>query len=179
MDELKNFVQSNLQRVENAKPMVGDEERFMTRLAQENTNRRIHFKRSIQHRRVPFYRIIALPVAACIIALLGYGLFYKLTVLNQRKELTKVITDFYTEVTTLSGEIRTISLAAGDAEAAMNDAIIENITYESVPFYNQLPEEMSEKKKIAIMKEYYSQKLEGIRRFKVLISESLSTEPTE
>ena len=64
-----------------------------------------------------------------------------------------------------------MAFVSNDEINAIN-GVLEDIDYESVPFISMLPDEMNGRDRLKAVKEYYGQKMEGIKRFKVLITES-------
>lgn len=176
MDELKKYMQDHWSEVKEEKPLYGDEERFFMKLdasratAEHSSSGRIHFQSSVQRRKIPFWRIVSVPLAATLLVFFTIGLYYK-SIANQTNELNKIYLEYCNEVSILSDDITSISVSEDEKE--LNERTIHNITFEAIPLASQLPSEMSEKEKIKIMKEFYSSKLEGIRRLKTLVSESM------
>lgn len=176
MDELKQYMQDNKSEIKEEKPLFGDEERFFMKLdasrasMEEQSTGRIHFQSSMKRRKIPFWRIIAVPLAATFLVFFTIGIYFK-SLDSQSDELNKIYVEYCTEVAALSDEIYTMSDSEIDRDAKATT--IDNITFEAIPLVSQLPSELSEREKVKIMKDYYSQKLDGIRRLKTLVSESM------
>lgn len=174
MDNLKKYMEENGAGLKDEKPLFGDEERFFAKLDASRTVldrlRGISFQSSLKRRKIPMWRIVAVPIAAVALVFLALNIFMK-SVGSEKDQLNRIYLEYCAEVNNLSTEINSISVS--ESERDMNERTIEAISFEAIPFAAQLPAEMSEKDKIKAMKEYYSQKLDGIRRLKVLVSESM------
>lgn len=61
----------------------------------------------------------------------------------------------YTAYLEQVGELYELLAANTDDETVDREAVLQELTDETISLYDQLPEEMSEKEKTAVLKEYY------------------------
>lgn len=163
MDNLKDFIEVNKSSFSQDSLPEGDVRRFSEKLGQ----RRISFHSPVKRRSVSLFRVIAFPVAAAVALMLVVNIFVRN--MSSEEETTRIYTEYCREVAQISSEIQV--MMSGD-DIRMADRTIDNITFEAIPFIEQLPSEMSKKEKVKAVKEYYSQKLDGVRRFKTLVADS-------
>lgn len=159
MDKIRKFLDENGGlHYEEGLPS-GDEERFFSRL---DKPREIHFRRVIHRPKVSFIRVIAVPLAACMLVILALQLY--LRSFQAGDLLDSIYSDYRDQVLALSSEI--IQLSETEEEAKENERTIEIITFEAIPMSELLPEELSLKERAGIMSGYYAQRLEGMKRLR-------------
>lgn len=161
MDTLKDIIKENKEMFTEQSLPEGDLDRFLAKLDKSGV------AEPARRPRMKLYRALSLPVAAALILFMGVGIFAKVT--SEENQLKRVYVEYCNEVATLSSEIQMMTV--GD-DMRMADRAVENITFEAIPLEEQLPTELPKREKVQIMKDYYSQKLEGVRRLKTLMSDS-------
>lgn len=166
MDTLRDIMDENKEQFDVQSLPEGDTERFLAKLDKSGIEVDIPRRHPLR-----IYRAIALPAAAAVMLFLGVGIFAKVT--SEENQLTRIYVEYCHEVASLSTDIQ--MMTAGD-DMKMADRTVENITFEAIPFAQQLPEELPQREKVRIMKDYYTQKLDGVRRLKTLISEETVNE---
>lgn len=151
MNELDKIILQYRSEFDSELPVSGDFERFVSKM---------------DRRRGWNYRFAASLAASVLLLLsIGAGVWY----FSPRNAIVRIYEDYYREVAKLSTEMQ--MMVSYDEINAIN-GVLEDIDYESVPFISMLPDEMNERDRLKAVKEYYGQKMEGIKRFKVLITES-------
>lgn len=166
MDALKDYIEENSGLFTEQSMPEGDTGRFLAKLEKSGIKYSTPGKRTFS-----WYRAFALPAAAMVILLLGVGIFAKVT--SEENQLTRIYVEYCGEVASLSTEIQMMT-EGEDLKAAQRT--VDNITFEAIPFEQQLPPELPKRERLRIMKEYYTQKLDGVRRLKNLISDSYTEE---
>src|SRR5574344_163350 len=163
MDNLKMFIDENKEQFSEELLPNGDTERFLSKMKRGD----IHFGRVVKKRPVSFIRIVAFPIAAVAVLMLIMNIFVK--GLGEEDETKRIYTDYCREVAQISTEIQ---MMTNENNISVADRTIDNITFEAIPFIEQLPPEMTPKQRAKAVKEYYSQKLDGVKRLKTLVADS-------
>jgi len=167
MDELRQFIVGNEDSaLENQLP-DGDEVRFFARL--EEKPRELHFRRMAPRRKVSFARVTAVPIAACLLCFLALQLYLKS--FQAGNILDSIYSEYRSEALALSNQI--MEMSETDEDAFQNQRTIEVITFEAIPMAELLPEELSLKERAEIMKGYYAQKINGMKKFKDSLNNNL------
>lgn len=150
MDKLEEITKEFKSEFEEINLPEGDQKRFLSKLYKS---------------RIRTWQMIAMPIAAILLLFIGITGFVNYS--SPQRQISRVYANYCKEVVSLSNEMLILT---SDQENI--SATIENITFEAVPFVQQLPEEMSQRDKIKAMKTFYTQKLDGIRRLKTFVAES-------
>lgn len=173
MEKLEKIVKENREEFDNETLLDGDLERFRAKLATSNIvieeykpERRIKINSSLPRRKSSFWKVTLIPLAATLIILYGVNLVIRS--LSKDNDLRNIYVEYINDLNTLSTEIESIAI---DKEGA--SMIVNNITFEAIPLTNQLPNELSNDEKAKIIREYYNQRLDGVRKFKTLLADSM------
>jgi len=165
MDEIRKYmVENEASGIEKELPL-GDEERFFVRL--EEKPREIHFRRMTPRRKLSFVRVLAVPVAACFLCFLAIQIYLH-SFETEGNVLDAIYSDYRNEILALSSEI--VDMSETEEELEENERTIEIITFEAIPMAELLPEELSLKERAEIMKGYYAQRLDGVKRLRDAIN---------
>lgn len=133
-------------------PLDGDFERFVAKL--EKPHKGLVWR---------LYRR-GVGVAAVVIALLGLGLtwgFY-----SPDKVMVRVYERYCRDVASVTTELQ---MSVNVNEIDTLNEIIENISNESIPLMSLLPDEMRASERLAIVKGYYQDKLNGIWELRTIV----------
>lgn len=144
----------------------GDEERFLVKFREaeskeEERGANVRIQRRLEPRKIPFLRMIVLPVAACFVIFMAVTVFQK--GMADEARLDDVYLDYQAAVNNLHVEI--VNSVSGDLRREA-ESVIRNITFEPVSFVEQLPREMSGNQKVMICKKYYERKIKGLEEYK-------------
>lgn len=160
MDRLEEIIAKQRSEFDSEVPLEGDFERFMAKWE-------VAGNEQVRKGRIWSWRKGALSVAASVALVIAVG--FTLRYFSPQQEIIRIYEGYCEEVATLTTEMQMI--VCGEEIETINN-IINSIDYESVPFFSLLPEEMSQREKVKLIKEHYHQKMEGIKRFKILLTES-------
>lgn len=152
MDELKNIIEQHRAEFDSELPLEGDFERFLTRM--EKTNK------------APLWRLYkrGIGVAAAVVMLLGLGIAWEFY--TPEREMVRVYERYCIEVASITTELQ---MSVNIDEIDTLNEVIENINNESIPLMSLLPDEMRASEKLAIMKGYYQDKLNGILELRKIV----------
>jgi hypothetical protein len=152
MDELDNIISQYRSEFDSEIPMEGDFGRFLTRMEKsEKPSVWRLYKRGIG-------------VAAAVAVLLGIGIAWGLY--TPEREMVRVYKRYCHEVAKITAELQ---MSVNVSEIGALTEIIENISNESIPLMSLLPDEMRASEKLAIMKGYYQDKLNGILELRKIV----------
>ncbi|MBR5610323.1 MAG: hypothetical protein IKW65_02215 [Bacteroidales bacterium] len=152
MNELDNIISQYRSVFDSEIPMEGDFRRFLTRMEKSE--------------KAPVWRLYkrGIGVAAAVAVLLGIGIawgFY-----TPEREMVRVYERYCHEVAKITAELQ---MSVNVSEIGTLNEIIENISNESIPLMSLLPDEMRASEKLAIMKGYYQDKLNGILELRTIV----------
>lgn len=171
MENLEKYIQNNLEQFNCGDMPAGHKERFLERLAEADrevnnvpqqdmaspATRRAHH---IFSRRTIF---TATSAAAAIIIALSVSLFTK----GEEEyaiEIQKLAKEMYLEE-------NEILMQFGEDDIYLTNNI-KSITEETIPLSDQLPDDLSPKKRAEILREYYKTKTAALKSIKRLYAES-------
>lgn len=138
----------------------GHKERFMTKL-QVADNEIVMAKQSEKASRVRLYWLIP---AACVAVVL-VGLF----IIKGNRIITDARHDFNPQLLEAQYIEQLSALSASiPEEFAVSDGSLKK---DAIEFGKTLPAELSDKEKYRLVKEYYEQKIAGLKKFKTYIAE--------
>lgn len=161
MDRLKEIIDMNRDMFESEDLPEGFDERFQKRLSEA------YIKKESDQRRRNRIRLSVSAVASIAAGLLLYfGVIFFSDVYRQR-ELDSLYKSFASEIELLKGEMIDIA-----GENNYIDRTLEIITSDAIPLDQLLPNEISQQKRVEILKEYYNQKLQAVKQMKLLMSYS-------
>ena len=160
MDELKNIIAQQRAELDSELPLEGDFERFMAKWEEAESDSR---KPNVVWGRSRAFVSVAASVA--VVLALGFSIDY----FSPQKQIVRTYTHYCNEVAAISAQMQI--MVTYDKMEELN-SIIENIDYESVPLMSILPDEMSDREKLKVVREHYRQKMDGLKNFKVLLTET-------
>lgn len=160
MDKLKNIIEQQRGEFDSELPVNGDFDRFVARWEEAGSESR---KPNVAWWRSRAFASIAASVA--IVLALGLSIDY----FSPQKQIVRTYIHYCNEVAAISAQMQI--MVTYDKIEELN-SIIENIDYESVPLMSLLPDEMSDREKLKAVREHYRQKMDGLKNFKVLLTET-------
>ncbi|MEF9931057.1 MAG: hypothetical protein RSC28_07930 [Bacteroidales bacterium] len=165
MSDLEKYIKENSGLFNSGNLPEGHKERFMAKLKTPKHNNVLTLKYST---------IIGMcaSVAAILIVTFVLGDFSKQ---NEKQNISVINANIYeqemqhekTDVIKLAKQMDT-----NVEEQALT--MLDNITFEAIPLSEQLPNELSIEQKAKILKEYYKQKTEGIKKIKIFLAQEIS-----
>lgn len=151
MDTLRKIINENEQSFNKERLPFGNNIRFFRKLNK------------------PVSRWIWYPAFASLAIIIGLSFFIP----SGEEQAINVYRDYCRSAGLMAGEIQAM---APEEEQYFLDIILERITFEAVPLFDELPEEISDRQKAKLMKEYYKRKLDGIAKLKALVADAAEIE---
>jgi hypothetical protein len=146
MNRLEQYIKENRNSFDAELPPSGSRERFMARLEAEKARRK-----AVRFRHM--WMSAAVSAAAVLAALIAFSYF------GADKDIERSI------LAMNSQEAQVIALVEEVCPQEMDVVMssIRSITFEAIPFTDQLPDELPEKERIRIIKDYYGRKIEALQ----------------
>lgn len=146
MDRLEQYIKENRSSFDMELPPSGSRERFMAKLEAEKPGRKVvNFR--------PVWLSAAVSAAAVVVAVIA------LSYSGVDRDIEKSI------LAMSSQEAQVIALVEEvcpqEMDIVMNS--IRSITFEAIPFTDQLPDELPQKERVRIIKDYYGRKTEALQ----------------
>lgn len=143
-----------------------DELRFLTKFNSGEVKNKVigdklHINRSLNKTKVHFFRLLSIPLAACVLLFLVMTAIFKISN-NDDAYLKEIYLEAYSQVNNIQVELLN---KLPDSEHEVVIRTLKGITFEPVLFIETLPKEMSKEDKILISKKYYSKRVDGARRY--------------
>lgn len=145
MDRLEQYIKDNRSSFDTELLPSGSRERFMARLEAEEAGRK-----AVRFRHVWMSAAVS---AAAVVALILFS--YS----GADKDIERSI------LAMNSQEAQVIALVEEVCPQEMDAVMssIRSITFEAIPFTDQLPDEIPEKERVRIIKDYYGRKIEALQ----------------
>ncbi|WRQ33395.1 hypothetical protein U5907_01815 [Bacteroidales bacterium MB20-C3-3] len=149
MDSLKKYIEHNRAEFERDLLPEGSKERFMNKISRGNNKTLL--------RKMPYWTKLA--VASSIIIMIALP-----AVISERS--SKLDSgEYYIEILAKQTmEIEKLSSNLGDYEKLNIESTLRQLNEESVPLADQLPNSISKRERREILKEYYTEKIDGAER---------------
>lgn len=168
MDNLKQYIEENRDEFDRGPMPQGNKERFMSRLNNVSSNKlqQNRKKGALKSKYVRLVRIATGIAAAMVISVF-------LVRWHTEKSRIPVMdndTDYLTLMKNLEQEIIILSKECDRKTARQAIRASENVIYETIPITEQLPKELPDRKKAVILKQYYKEKTEGLRKIKTFLA---------
>jgi hypothetical protein len=144
MDRLEQYIKDNRNSFDTEILPSGSRERFIARLETEKKARRLR----------PVWLSVPISAAAAVAAV-ALGLSY----FKVDREIERSISAMNSQEAQVIALVEEI--CPEEMDAVMNS--IRSITAEAIPFTDQLPDELPERERVMIIKEYYSRKTEALQ----------------
>lgn len=159
MKELNNIISRYRSELDKEIPLEGDFERFMAKC--EDTG----VVDSPKWWRVGRYAKFYVATSVVLFIAVEFAISY----FSPQKQIVRVYENYCHEVAALSAEMQ--MMVSPDEIDGLN-RMINSIDYEEIPFMSILPDEMNDREKLKLIKEYYGEKLAGVKKYKEWMSEA-------
>lgn len=175
MDNLQQYFKTHQDAVSRSDEDIpkGDDARFEERW--DVYRHRIKFQSSLKRRKKPLWKVVAFPLVASVVLIVGVWLMFKPIAVNQEQKMFSSAIDSLTPAQVYEG-YRSLMLQRVDEiynlSATLNDdpddilITLDVIMRESVPLIDQLPDEMSDEDKIEVLREYSERKIEALDTYR-------------
>lgn len=168
MDNLENIIAHNREKFNEGTLPDGHKDRFLKKMDKIKVN-----KKKINRLR---NRIITVSSAAIIILALSIFIMHNNN--NSNWQIVKIDTSSVEtkvpeeiEMNLLEKQIKDIANKMNEADKSITLSNVSSLTFEAIPLSEQLPKELSQEQKALILKKYYKQKVEGLKKIKVFLAE--------
>ena len=157
MTDLEKYIKENNRKMDAAEPASGHESRFLDKLEEAGLTE----KKTV----VISWRRIAVAVA-CAAAIVAGVIIFK-----PSAELTVKHTDWFanaekTPEGVYEAYYNQFQKDCQEISAFDTDDVLEDITNESIPLLDQLPDELSDAEKVAILEDHYGALLDAVAQYK-------------
>ncbi|MEZ7873704.1 MAG: hypothetical protein QMB82_10500 [Bacteroidales bacterium] len=155
MDSFKKFIDFNRAEFEKDLLPAGSKERFMNRVSGRKSMPRLY--------KMPYWTKLA--VASSIIIMIGLPVVFS----NRWSKLDSG--EYYIEMLEeKSLKIEKLSLFLSDYEKLNIESTLRQLIEESVPLSDQLPNSITKRVRREILKDYYTEKIEGAERLEKYVT---------
>ncbi len=153
MKDLNEIIENGREEFEADKLPSGHKERFLNKLKQSKTENKTLVQKNFK--RAAFYLAAASVLAFLVISPVFFNS-------NESLECPAGVADYKTLLKERSDNIYLMlnKLEPNDKEMVINT--LAELTNETVPFENQLPDDMEESQKSQLKQQYYCPKIQGI-----------------
>ena len=146
MDRLEQYIKENRSSFDIELPPSGSRERFMAKLEAEKPGRKVvNFR--------PVWLSAAVSAAAVVVAVIA------LSYSGVDRDIEKSILAMSRQEAQIIALVEEV--CPQEMDIVMNS--IRAITFEAIPFTDQLPDELPEKERVRIIKDYYGSKIEALQ----------------
>ena len=146
MDRLEQYIKENRSSFDMELPPSGSRERFMAKLEAEKPGRKlVNFR--------PVWLSAAVSAAAVVVAVIA------LSYSGVDRDIEKSILAMSRQEAQVIALVEEV--CPQEMDIVMNS--IRAITFEAIPFTDQLPDELPEKERVRIIKDYYGSKTEALQ----------------
>lgn len=152
MNDLEKYIKDNIDSFNDSEMPIGHKNRFLKKLEEEKS---------------PVHRIFG--IVASIAAAIVLGLFIFAPKESETIGIQEDNTDYAELMRILENEIISLSEESNPDVAKEAIKASKRVTFEAVPLNEQLPAELTEREKARILREYYKQKSEGLKKIKTYL----------
>jgi len=164
MKDLEKYIKG-LQDFDKEEPAPGHEERFLAKLDQLNSCDNI----DEPHKKISVMKLITWSVGLAAAVALVSILF---SLLPSGEDSSKWFAQAGDDPQSVySAYLSQYEKDCIELSNLGEDATFESITAEAIPMIDQLPEELTEKEKADILKNYYGSMLDAVEEFKKILNE--------
>ena len=146
MDRLEQYIKENRSSFDMELPPSGSRERFMAKLEAEKPGRKVVNFRSV-------WLSVAVSAAAVVVAVIA------LSYSGVDRDIEKSILAMSRQEAQVIALVEEV--CPQEMDIVMNS--IRAITFEAIPFTDQLPDELPEKERVRIIRDYYGRKIEALQ----------------
>lgn len=202
INDLEKFVEKNRDQFDNGELPDGHQERFLKKLeavrteeaaseevagAAKNRNwlhaalvstgewfaetaRRFTTKKALLYFATPAVAITAI----CLVFILKENNIRTVKLVSPQglTDITAVENNYMQQVRNYGNTLINSSSNTGDATRAQVKSVVSALTEDAIPMSEQLPSELSKDEQLKILKDYYNQKMAGLKNVKVFIAQN-------
>ncbi|MBE6229381.1 MAG: hypothetical protein E7119_02185 [Bacteroidales bacterium] len=171
MNDIEKYIKENMGSFNDSEMPTGHKERFLKKLEAEQKrdagkivqigNSRESGKKTKFHKLMAAISSMAAVIALCLILLTPKE--------SETIHIQEDNTDYAELMHILESEIISLSEESNPDVAKEAIKASKRVTFEAVPLDEQLPAELSEREKARILREYYKQKSEGLKKIKTYL----------
>lgn len=180
IDNLQQYFKLNKDSIRTSDESApeGDGTRFEARWEAFNRDR-IRFRSSLKRRKKPLWKVVAFPVLASLALIFGVRFLMNpyinddilqpdngMRAVSDTLSPVEVYNIYYDLTQQVKDEIYTLAESLEKEDPTQIYMTVDVITREAVPIIEQLPDEMSDADKIAVLKEYSMRRINALNRYK-------------
>ena len=179
MDNLQQYFRQNSGSIKESDELIpeGDESRFKQRWEYSSRNR-IHFRSNLKRRKKPLWKVLAFPLVASLALIFGVRMLMNpyiredepgtetMIVLSDTLSPSEVYNVYYDRMQAVMDEIYDLTANLENEDPNQVYMTVDIITREAIPLIDQLPEEMDDADKIAVLTKYSQRRIEALDAYR-------------
>ena len=180
MDNLQQYFRQNSGSIKESDELIpeGDESRFEQRWEYSSRNR-IHFRSNLKRRKKPLWKVLAFPLVASLALIVGVRALMNPYIREDVPEVhdgimavsdtlspSEVYSLYYDRMQAVMDEIYDLTATLENEDPNQIYMTVDIITREAIPLIDQLPEEMEDADKIAVLTKYSQRRIEALDSYK-------------
>lgn len=179
MDNLQQYFRQNSGSIKESDELIpeGDESRFEQRWEYSSRNR-IHFRSNLKRRKKPLWKVLAFPLVASLALIFGVRMLMNpyiredepgtetMIVLSDTLSPSEVYNVYYDRMQAVMDEIYDLTANLENEDPNQVYMTVDIITREAIPLIDQLPEEMDDAYKIAVLTKYSQRRIEALDAYR-------------
>lgn len=179
MDNLQQYFRQNSGSIKESDELIpeGDESRFEQRWEYSSRNR-IHFRSNLKRRKKPLWKVLAFPLVASLALIFGVRMLMNpyiredepgtetMIVLSDTLSPSEVYNVYYDRMQAVMDEIYDLTANLENEDPNQVYMTVDIITREAIPLIDQLPEEMGDADKIAVLTKYSQRRIEALDAYR-------------
>lgn len=180
MDNLQQYFRQNSGSIKESDELIpeGDEFRFEQRWEYSSRNR-IHFRSNLKRRKKPLWKVLAFPLVASLALIVGVRALMNPYIREDVPEVhdgimavsdtlspSEVYSLYYDRMQAVMDEIYDLTATLENEDPNQIYMTVDIITREAIPLIDQLPEEMEDADKIAVLTKYSQRRIEALDSYK-------------
>lgn len=179
MDNLQQYFRQNSGSIKESDELIpeGDESRFEQRWEYSSRNR-IHFRSNLKRRKKPLWKVLAFPLVASLALIFGVRMLMNpyiredepgtetMIVLSDTLSPSEVYNVYYDRMQAVMDEIYDLTANLENEDPNQIYMTVDIITREAIPLIDQLPEEMDDADKIAVLTKYSQRRIEALDAYR-------------
>lgn len=180
MDNLQQYFRQNSGSIKESDELIpeGDESRFEQRWEYSSRNR-IHFRSNLKRRKKPLWKVLAFPLVASLALIVGVRALMNpyiredvpdvhdgIMAVSDTLSPSEVYNLYYDRMQAVMDEIYDLTATLENEDPNQIYMTVDIITREAIPLIDQLPEEMEDADKIAVLTKYSQRRIEALDSYK-------------
>lgn len=180
MDNLQQYFRQNSGSIKESDELIpeGDESRFEQRWEYSSRNR-IHFRSNLKRRKKPLWKVLAFPLVASLALIAGVRALMNpyiredvpdvhdgIMAVSDTLSPSEVYNLYYDRMQAVMDEIYDLTATLENEDPNQIYMTVDIITREAIPLIDQLPEEMEDADKIAVLTKYSQRRIEALDSYK-------------